>query len=83
MAILEGFELLQRLPPDSSTTLAAQVIMELAPIDMMTAVEYWLQKQVLRAGIEIDVVGIEYSNYPEHFKVRFNQVAKQVIDEPF
>lgn len=32
MAILEGFELLQRLPPDSSTTLAAQVIMELADI---------------------------------------------------
>lgn len=82
MAILEGFELLQRLPADSSATLEAQVVMELAPIDMMTAVEYWLQKQVLRAGIEIDVIGVEYNNYPEYFKVRFNQVTKQVNDEP-
>ncbi len=58
MVILDGFELLQRLLPDSSATLEAQVIMELAPIDMMTAVEYWLQKQVCGLGLRLMWLGL-------------------------
>lgn len=74
MAVLGGVEVFQLLPANSDTKLAGQVVMELAPVDVMTAVQYWLTHQVLKPGIQIEVIDVEQNHSTNVFKIKFNQV---------
>lgn len=76
MAILGGVDVLPASSGNSDVKIVGQVTMELQPIDAMAAFRFWLEQKVLRTGIKIDVVSIEYSNYPEYFRVRFNQAIE-------